>query len=129
MERRLVEARGVLQGIEESIRALPRVAGDAAASLRPGSKIARTRDAILQAGHPLHIDEILKALDSPVNQQTRMALGGSLSTYVRKGEVFTRTAPNTFGLLAVTNDANNKAKETELDQEEIELDDENEVPF
>jgi hypothetical protein len=33
----------------------------------------------------------------------RSALSGSIAAYVRKGEIFTRPAPNTFGLLELGN--------------------------
>jgi hypothetical protein len=99
LEKQLLEARAFLSGIEESIKALPRDPGAGSKMLRPGSKIARTRDAILEAGRPLHLDEILKALGEKLTQEAKMSLGGSLSTYVRRGEVFTRTGPNVFGLV------------------------------
>jgi hypothetical protein len=34
-----------------------------------------------------------------LNKSTRAAVAGSLSAYVRNGEIFTRPAPNTFGLI------------------------------
>jgi hypothetical protein len=43
--------------------------------------------------------EILKALGKPSDKEHRMSLAGTLSGYARDGKVFTKTAPNTFGLL------------------------------
>jgi hypothetical protein len=123
LERQLIEAKAFLQGIEESIRALPRDNVPAGKLLRPGSKMARTRDAILKAGKPLHIDELLRALGEHVTAANRMSLTGSLSTYVRKGEVFTRPAPNTFGLLEQSESASEIPME-EAEEEQVVLEDE-----
>ena len=66
--------------------------------LRPGTTLAKARDAIKKAGKPLHVSEILKLVEKPADKKNRVSLGGSLSGYVRRGEIFTRPAPNTFGL-------------------------------
>ena len=66
--------------------------------LRQGSLLFKAREAIRGRGKPLHVDELLREIGKPVNKKTKVSLAGSLASYVRKGEVFTRTAPNTFGL-------------------------------
>ena len=68
-------------------------------SLRPGTAVSMARDAIRKAGKPLHIGELLAALGKTDVKKHRLALSGSLATYVRRGEIFTRPEPNTFGLL------------------------------
>jgi hypothetical protein len=73
-------------------------------ALRPGSAVAKAREAILKAGKPLHITEILKAIGRPVDKGNRVSLSGSLSGYVKRGEIFTRPAPNTFGLAELNHD-------------------------
>jgi hypothetical protein len=73
--------------------------------LRAGSEVARAREAILKAAKPLHVDEILKALGKPVNHNNKASLSGSIATYVRKHMVFSRPAPNTFGLIELEVDA------------------------
>jgi hypothetical protein len=60
----------------------------------------------------MHINEILKALGSPVDSKHKLSLGGSLANYVRKGQIFTRPAPNTFGLLEM-----NRKEESKLEDE------------
>ena len=72
-------------------------------NLRVGSSMAKACDAIKKAGKPLHVDEILKALGRPNDKKNRTSLSGSLAHYVRKSEIFTRTAPNTFGLTEFEN--------------------------
>jgi hypothetical protein len=55
-------------------------------------------DLLRKGGKPLYIDEILEQLEREVTVEARSSLGGQLGGYVRKGQVFTRPAPNTFGL-------------------------------
>lgn len=38
----------------------------------------------------------------PLTSQNKISVGGSISNYVRRGEIFIRTAPNTFGLVGMT---------------------------
>jgi hypothetical protein len=86
--------------------------------LRPGTALAKAREAIKKAGHPLHVSEILKALGKPPDKKNRISLGGSLSGYVRKGEVFTRSAPNTFGLIELESKPVSPEEGTEIEQED-----------
>lgn len=67
--------------------------------LRPGTAVSLARDAIRKAGKPLHIGELLEAIGKSNAKKHRLALSGSLAAYVRRGEIFTRPEPNTFGLL------------------------------
>jgi hypothetical protein len=86
--------------LQEVLKMLPREAEPGKErSLRPGTAVALARDAIRKAGKPLHIGELLVALGKPDAKKHRLALSGSLATYVRRGEIFTRPEPNTFGLL------------------------------
>lgn len=85
--------------MQEVLKMLPREAEPGKErSLRPGTAVALARDAIRKAGKPLHIGEILEALSKTNTKEHRLALSGSLATYVRRGEIFTRPEPNTFGL-------------------------------
>jgi hypothetical protein len=103
LEKQLAAATAYLQALQDSLRLLPRepLAGKSGADqvLRPGSAVAKARDAILKAGKPLHISELLKILGRPVDKNSRVSLSGSLSGYAKRGEIFTRPAPNTFGLI------------------------------
>ncbi|MDP1732261.1 MAG: hypothetical protein Q8L54_14025 [Devosia sp.] len=67
--------------------------------LRPGSSVAQARDVILRRGDPMHANDILAAIGKDTTREARASLIGSISAYVRKGEIFTRPAPNTFGLV------------------------------
>ena len=46
----------------------------------------------------MHISEILAAIGVENTKNTRVSLVGSLGSYVRKGQVFSRPGPNIFGL-------------------------------
>lgn len=86
-----------IQALQDTMKLLPKD-GPVEIALRPGSNIAKARDVIKSAGKPLHINEILNALGPDVGKDKKLALTGSIGAYVRKGEIFTRPAPNTFGL-------------------------------
>jgi hypothetical protein len=106
MEIRLREAQSYLTALQDMSKLLPRdqnATQDPSQVLRPGSAVARAREAIKRAGKPLHITEILNAIGSEADKKNRISLGGSLSGYSRRGEIFTRPAPNTFGLLEFQN--------------------------
>src|SRR5438128_631144 len=49
---------------------------------------------LVKAGGPLYIDDILTGLEREITTESRGSLGGQLGGYVRKGQVFTRPAPN-----------------------------------
>lgn len=73
--------------------------------LRTGSAVDQARRAILERKFPVHIDEILEALGRDVTREAKASLTSSLAAYVRRGEIFTRPAPNTFGLYELGHDA------------------------
>jgi len=101
LELRLREAKAYIQALNDVVRLMPRGESESAEStdLRPGSLMAKARDAIRKAGQPLHISDLLKATGKEPTRKNRASLGGSISAYVRRGEVFTRPRPNTFGLV------------------------------
>jgi hypothetical protein len=87
-----------LRAQHDMIKLLPRDSRDAAASLRANTDLARARDFIREVGKPVHVAEILKKLGKEITKDTRASLAGSIGWYVRRDEIFTRPAPNTFGL-------------------------------
>jgi hypothetical protein len=94
---------GVIQGLQEALKLLPK--GETSkprkgkGALRPGSDMARIRDLIEQTGKPLYISEIVTGLGKPDTKANRLSIAGSLSRYVRAGEIFKRVKPNTFALI------------------------------
>jgi hypothetical protein len=107
LERQIDMARAYLQAIQDSIKALPKESlsqgstEDTSSELRVGSLLAKARDAIQKKGSPMHISEILAAIGVENTKNTRVSLVGSLGSYVRKGQVFSRPGPNIFGLVGM----------------------------
>lgn len=67
--------------------------------LKAGSSVALAREIILKRGQATHVDDLLEDMGRAVTAANRSSLVGSISAYVRKEEIFSRVAPNTFGLL------------------------------
>ena len=61
--------------------------------------MAQAREIILARHQPVHISDLLQALGKEANRENRASVTSSLAAYVRRGEIFTRPAPNTFGLI------------------------------
>lgn len=75
-------------------------------SFRAGSLTGSVYNALKDAGHPLHVNALLEAVGRDVTRAEKSAVSGTLAAYVKKGDIFTRPAPNTFGLTEfVTADA------------------------
>ena len=102
LEDKLRSARIYVQALTDILRALDGE-GSSNGELKAGTMIAQARDAILKAKRPLHVDDLLTAIGRPVDSKS--SLTGSLAAYVRREEIFTRPAPNTYGLIAMRSDA------------------------
>lgn len=97
----IVKAESYIQALQDSIKALPKndQFTNGTRQLRQGSDLAKARLAILAAGRPLPIEELLVAIGKEATKENRTSLSGSIGSYVRKDTVFTRPQPNTFGLI------------------------------
>lgn len=101
LRHQLTAAEAYLKAQQDMLKMLPREtdpARNSAASLRPGSDSAKIRDILQEAGTPIHLDQILAKMGRPPTRENKSAISGTLSGYVRRGVIFTRPAPNTFGL-------------------------------
>lgn len=97
LEKRVGESKAYISAL---VGLLPKaVSGAKESSLRAGSDMAKARDLIKASGKPMHVTEILKGLGKDLTKGNRISLSGSLSGYARRGTIFTKTAPNTFGLI------------------------------
>jgi hypothetical protein len=67
-------------------------------TLRPGSLVDLARKALRQAGTPIHVDQLLHAIGKEPTKSNKVSLSSSIAHYVREGVIFTRPAPNTYGL-------------------------------
>lgn len=105
LEEKLRSARGYAQALRDVLKMLDSVPASGAPAtpvesvLRPGSAVAQARDVILKVGTPMHLSDLLAAQGKKPTRENRASLTSSLSAYVRRGEIFTRPAPNTFGLV------------------------------
>jgi hypothetical protein len=100
LEMQIREARAYVQAMQDVLKMLPKssAAAGGAEILRKGSAADQARAIILAAGEPVHVSDILKEMGKELTRETRASLSGTLSAYVRKGEIFTRPGPNVFGL-------------------------------
>jgi len=100
LARQLGEGRAYLAALEDTRKLLPKEAsGNQEFVPRLGSDVAKVLALLKQEGAPLHIDVILSKLGKPADKKTKVSLSGSMAAYVRDGKLFSRPAPNTFGLL------------------------------
>lgn len=102
LELQVKQAAAYLEALEDTLKMLPREGvneGHARQVMRPNSSVSRAHAALVSSGKPLHINNLLTAIGKEPNRANQGALNSSLSVYVRKGEIFTRPAPNTYGLL------------------------------
>jgi hypothetical protein len=63
------------------------------------SSVGLTVPILRHAGRPLHITEIIGAIEAAGHTVNRTTLVGNLSRYVTEKRIFYRPAPSTFGLL------------------------------
>jgi len=103
LQRQIEMARAYIQGLKDI---LPKVAkqtkgpqGTHDNELRPGSAADKARKAIKRIGQPLHIGQLVVLMGKENTKKNRLSLAGTLARCVREKIVFTRPAPNTFGLL------------------------------
>ena len=108
LDERIRAAKIYVQALQDVLNAIGRAKVDRPASdaaLRAGSSVALAREVILRAAKPVHISDLLSAMGKGVTKEARASLASSLAAYVRRGEVFTRSAPNTFGLIELGHDS------------------------
>lgn len=140
LEKKIETAKVYLQALNDILRAISKdeeIDDGAPSVLRRGSAVARAHDTIMQAGQPVHIDDILTRMGKQVTRDSKSSLTSSLAAYVRREEIFTRPAPNTFGLIELGHfpeeDGDNGPPEGfgKLPPERATLsdDDDDEIPF
>ncbi|MCC6982207.1 MAG: hypothetical protein IT535_02950 [Bauldia sp.] len=103
LEEKARAARVYLQALQDVLHLLADDDGESKTDSVPkaGSRVAQARDIITKRGDPVHINELLKAMGLNVDRENRASLTSALAAYVRRGEIFNRPAPNTFGLIAL----------------------------
>jgi hypothetical protein len=100
LDEKLRAARVYVQALQDVLKLLDTDRTEPAESvLREGSAVSQARDVILRKGTPLHINDLLAELGKELTRESRASLTSSIAAYVGRGEIFTRPAPNTFGLV------------------------------
>lgn len=115
LQLQIEKAKAYMQALQDTMRFIPKDESQEDASLRPGTALAQAREILRKAGRPMHVTDILKALNKPLDKKHRVSLSGNLSSYVRNGQIFTRPAPNTFGLIEADKKTENGTAEKEED--------------
>lgn len=130
LELKIAEARAYTQALIDSLKILPKdkdtSSEEPTSNLRPGSDLALAADFLRDAGKALHIDEILVGIGKTVTKENKASLGTSLSAYARKSLIFTRPNPNTFGLIALSDEPSTPSEGENPPDDDSE---EDEVPF
>jgi hypothetical protein len=98
-QKAIASAEAYIQAMTDAIKKLPKDEASSLPTVRPGSDVQKIRDAILKAGKPLHISEIIYALGRTDDVDSKAKIAGLLGWYTSKGKVFSKVAPNTFGLV------------------------------
>ncbi len=121
------ETESYIQALQDTIRIVPvEHQGENVSStetLKPGSVLAKAEAFVRKTGKPLHIIEILKGIGLPATQKSKVSLGGSLASYARKSRIFTKVAPNTFGIMGMKSELNKVPDDfgiSEIDDKAIE---------
>jgi hypothetical protein len=104
LEEKLKAAKAYINALRDVLKVTNGEASDSEPKLKEGSSVAMAREAILARGEPVRLDDILLSIGKEPTQANRSSLAGSLAAYVRRNEIFTRPAPNTFGLLELGHD-------------------------
>ena len=77
-------------------------------TVKSGSQAEKVRRVLIDAGEPVHIDEIMARMGVENTMAAKNSLAGSLSRYVRQGQMFTRPARGTFGLIEWSDEPDQK---------------------
>ena len=65
----------------------------------PTSSVGMTLEVLRHAGKPLHVNEIVKAVEVLGKKISKTTLTGNLWRYVKDKRIFYRAGKNTFGLI------------------------------
>jgi hypothetical protein len=102
LEQQLAMGKAYLQAMEEALKLAERThsrARQPGHSLRKGSMPAMAYPVLRRMGRKVYLVPLLEEMGVPVTAKNKRSLASSLSAYARRGEIFTRPEPNTFGLI------------------------------
>lgn len=88
------------RGMEEVLKILPREeTGAESRTIRANSAAGKVQRLLRKHGKPMYIADIVVGIKKANNHNNRASLAGTLNSYFRNEEIFTRPESNTFGLL------------------------------
>ena len=101
LHERIRLATAQIEAWQEAIKLFPKTPTERkkASSLRKNTDIWTIYTYIRNKGAPVHISELVDVLKKEDPKKARISLAGSLGSYVRNDEIFSRPEPNTFGLI------------------------------
>jgi hypothetical protein len=93
-----------LEAMLDAYKIMPRAGEDGngagrPSGLRKGSNTGKAYIALKRTGHALHVKDLVEAMGLKVSRTITQGLASSLRAYVNKNEIFTKPAPNTYGLV------------------------------
>ena len=101
--RKLAEAEAIVLRLKKELADAKHelIGTQPAASRKSGNSTEMAEAVLREAGEPLHVNQILYAIERDYHVSVRYAtLVGNLSRLVKKGRIFERVGPNRFGLRA-----------------------------
>jgi len=96
-----------IQGVQESIKAIPdellctetKRRQSKSRAVKAGSSSEKALTALRELGKPTHINELAVKMGSSISQEAIKNIASSLRQSANNERIFTRPAPNTFGLI------------------------------
>lgn len=90
----------VIAELESILRMMPKDmdSDDDSKDLRDGTEVYLAREVLQTEQKPLHVSVLVEKMGFESTAKRKHSIASQLASYVRRGEVFTRPAPNTFGL-------------------------------
>jgi hypothetical protein len=97
-------AEAALEAWQESYRLLPKEGAEAAvetgpSSLRRGSGVSKAYNVLRRNGQVMHISALLEGIGKKSTRSNTAGLASSIRAYANRGQIFTKPAPNTYGLV------------------------------
>lgn len=95
-----VAAQAVLKELDSLLKSLPKEDDEPVKEkqLRKGTDVYEAREVLRIWKQPLYIDKIITYMNQEATNDRRRSLASQIAAYVRDNQIFTRPAPNTFGL-------------------------------
>jgi hypothetical protein len=121
LQTKVHRAEAYITGLEEALKFMPvETEEQSLGALRPNSAMDLARRALLKAGHPLHITDLLRAIGRDENDKNKSSVASSIRNYARNGQFFTVAAPNTFGLIEFPSGAQSEPERRHVVRKPIE---------